>query len=124
MIMLASKHIMTALVHCTPPTALIVRNVRCQELCLALSSLVCFADSFYLTLIGITRTSAFPYELLHPHEYPVTETEVPGTSWWSRMGWLWFVSFGSAVLVNPVHCEKFWNGIYCDRESWSLHIYG
>lgn len=54
--------------------------------CLAPSTLVCFADSFYLTLIGIIRTSVFPYELLHPHERPVTEAEVPGTckrpTWW------------------------------------------
>lgn len=49
--------------------------------CLAPSSLLCFADSFYLPLIDIIRTSVFPYELLHPHKYPVTEAEVPGT-WW------------------------------------------
>lgn len=94
--------------------------------CLAPSSLLCFADSFNLTLIDIIRTSVFPSELLHPHKYP--ETEVPGTSkqpiWWYRMEWVWFVSFGSAVVVNPVLYGKFWNGIYSHGESWSLHIYG
>lgn len=54
--------------------------------CLAPSTLVCFAGSFHLTLIDIIRTSVFPYELLHPRKYPVTETEVPGTcklpAWW------------------------------------------
>lgn len=54
--------------------------------CLAPSNLVCSADSFCLTLIDIIRTSVFPYELLYPHECPVTETEVPDTAkhptWW------------------------------------------
>lgn len=99
-----------------------------RTVCLALSTLVCSADGFYLTVIDIIRTSVYPYELLHPHVYPVTETEVPGTSeqptWWQRMEWVWFVNFGSAVLVNPVLYGKFWNGIDCHGESWSLPLYG
>jgi len=35
--------------------------------------------TFYLALNDIV-TSVFPYELLHPHECPTAEGEMPGTS--------------------------------------------